>query len=296
MWHRHHGFVRLHAGHQKKNDDHAKRHKNTDGKMRELSYYHWAACAVHLISFIVILAFFLTQDTEFTAHLVSDTFITNSTAEDAASQVGVNVYSSYELFWVLVFMPLITALFHAAQACLSMGWIGKLGRRYVSDIKNGVNLVRWIEYSITATLMTWIIAQLCGITNVFLVFLLAVVGNVVLQWHGYFFELTMKHQSWIERWSPMISGFMLFFGQWSILACYFFRTINAVGADAVPWFVYVSFFGMLGTFLLFPLVQFLFAVNTIKTWFWYELGFIILSLFSKLLLDWTLFAAIFTER
>lgn len=278
--------------------------KDTEGQtetfksFRWLTVWHIVAAVIHALSFAAIFITFLVTKTKFDAYLTSDV-LNITTGEVATKQV-----SKYDLTWVLTFMPLFTSLFHVYQGYMTGQYktFGDfMGKWYTDDVQRGINLVRWIEYSITATLMTWIITQLSGITNIFLVFLLAVVGNVVLQWHGYFFELNMGRLNWIERWSPMISGFVIFVGQWSILACYFIRSINA--NNGAPWFVWVSFFGLLGTFLLFPLIQILYVNNVwvmkdskIRDWYYYEFWFIVLSLFSKLLLDWTLFSALITER
>jgi hypothetical protein len=265
--------------------------KDTKTQTREnfegLTTWHIVATIVHLLSFFVILITFLVVGTKFESILTSDVLTDQTFAR-------VKTVSSYNVALVLLAMPLITALFHFYQAIMTSQYKDP-DSWYTRDAQNGINVVRWIEYSITATLMTWIIAQLSGITNVYLVFLLAVVGNVVLQWHGYFFELNISQEHWIKQCSPMISGFVLFVGQWTILACYFFRTVDANGG--APWFVWVSFFGLLGTFLLFPLIQILWYYKVlVNTWYKYELYFILLSLISKLLLDWTLFIALFTER
>lgn len=248
------------------------KHRETEN-FKWLTTWHIVAAVVHGLSFLAILiGYFATDGPKFESILTSDVF---------TNQTTVTEISKYNPVWVLMFMPFITSTFHAGQAFGTSGgesW-------YTRDIQNGINMVRWIEYSITATLMTWIVAQLCGITNIYLVFLLAVVGNVVLQWHGYFFELN-------KGCSPMFNGFVLFTGQWSILACYFSRTI--IANDGAPWFVWVSFFGLLVTYLLFPLIQILYYYKKfVDNWYKYEFYFILLSLVSKLLLDWTLFAAIF---
>lgn len=268
--------------------------KGTKNRTQEFKNFKWlttwhiVAAVLHGLSFLVILIAFLVTGPKFESILTSDV-LTNQTI------VTVTEVSKYNVSWVLMFMPFITSLFHIYQAYLTSQYndVGSFGGTwYTRDIQDGINVVRWIEYSITATLMTWIIAQLSGITNIYLVFLLAVVGNVVLQWHGYFFELNMSQDQWIKRCSPMISGFVLFTGQWSILACYFFRTVSANGG--APWFVWVSFFGLLVTFLLFPLIQILYYYKKfVDDWYKYEFYFILLSLISKLLLDWTLFIAIF---
>jgi hypothetical protein len=95
---------------------------------------------------------------------------------------------------------------------------------------------------------------------------------------------------------PMLIGFMIFATQWFFISLSFIRTVNA-STETVPDFVWITFFGILGTYLLFPIPQFLYAQRDlfcgafVFDWYWYEWSFIMLSLASKLLLDWTMFAA-----
>ena len=257
--------------------------------------WHLIAAAVHGASFIALLVLYLVRKANDEDTLSSRLF--SDTVNDGAltnKELG-----EYDLTIVLLFMPPLTAVFHLIQAYLCRPGEKIVG--YLRDVTKGVNWVRWAEYSITASLMTWIVAQLSGITNVFLLWLLAVVSNVALQWHGYlherFFMDDLEAYKKRSNWVPLLNGSVIFLGQWSILACYFIRTVK--GAD-VPWFVWASFIGMLVTFFTFPALQIFYAYRRkhkcfIVNWYHYELGFIVLSLVSKLLLDWVLFFGVISQ-
>ena len=320
---------------------------------RWLTIWHFVAAGVHVVSFLALLIAYLIigTDKSFAPQLYSDTLqfdngtVDNKLLEDA---------SGYSLATVLLFMPAITSLFHIGQGFGTMRYgtiryesaytrrlsSGRLTRDdWLIRLTRGVNWVRWLEYSITASLMTWIVAQLSGITNVYLLWLLAIVCNVALQWHGFLYELNFEsspdstragnykkdvfgNMEWRELDSgeepeqretfdaplrqrvPMLNGFVIFLGQWSILWCYFLRTINT-SEEGAPWFVYTSFLGLFITFLLFPMVQILYVRRNssgalgglarcirLTDWYAYEFAFIVLSAFSKLFLDWTLFGAL----
>lgn len=270
-----------------------------------IEVWHVIAAILHGVSFLFLLGLYLGNgENAIKGILVNDTFVFDE------KDIVLERVAEYDLALVLLPMPALTSLFHIIQAVLSrdvptdqdLDWFENLQRRYMHAVKRGVNIVRWLEYSITAGLMTWIIAQLSGITNVYLTVLLAAVGNVTLQCHGYlherfFMDDKLAYKNW-TNWIPFINGFVIFGGQWSILLAYFISTVNASGDSGVPWFVWVSFIGLISTFLSFPFVQILYARRWlgVKNWFQYELAFIILSMVSKLLLDWTLFAGIITER
>jgi hypothetical protein len=101
--------------------------------------------------------------------------------------------------------------------------------------------------------------------------------------------------TWIQKWSPMIGGGIIFAGQWTILWCYFARTVIA-SDEAVPLFVWFAFLGMQIFFLPFPITQGLFANKfLVKSWYWYEWLFIFWSLVSKLVLDWSLAGGILNQ-
>lgn len=256
--------------------------------------WHLVAAAVHGASFIALLVLYLVRkandEDTLSSLLFSDTF-SRKDGEVTVKNVG-----EYDLTIVLLFMPSATALFHVIQAVLC-----RVSKVYRSDAEKSVNWVRWAEYSYTASLMTWIVAQLSGVTNIFLLWLLAVVCNVALQCHGYlherlFMDNLEAYKKW-SNWAPMLNGSVIFLGQWTILLCYFIRTVK--GAD-VPRFVWASFIGMLVTFSLFPVLQIWYAIRQkhkflVTNWFHYEVAFIVLSLVSKLVLDWALFFGVISQ-
>lgn len=259
---------------------------------------HIVASIVHGLSAIALLILKLTLSNtdEIPALLFSDTPVYDANGTIAVFNKEL-AGSRYDLFWILLSMAFSTSVFHAIQWVLSFDnteW----AYQYRQMVIMRINPVRWVEYSITAGLMTWIICQLSGISNVYLVWTIGITLNVVMQFHGLFYE-------WLDAYSPQTSkmvilfnSFVAFFGQWGIIACYFARTLIAA-ESTVPWFVTVSFIGLIATFLMFPvfmiwwreILRNMFCVM-MPTWIHYEVGFNILSALSKLFLDWTLFAAI----
>lgn len=127
---------------------------------------------------------------------------------------------------MLVAFFAITALFHLFYY-LSRNGI------YESMIENHNNYLRWIEYSITSTLMLYIIAMLCGVkdTNVYL--MLGAV-NVVMIAQGQIIETAVRDgTSW---WIPMVSSFVLLIAEFVIIMRDYFTHLNAarVYSDTHP--------------------------------------------------------------
>lgn len=289
--------------------------RNTDAKdFRVLKNWHIAAAVVHGLSFVGILVAFLITggffgDEERTArhdwtHLFSDVLrfdklqnsanLTTSVCQIQASEES-HVYfrklniSGYNPLQVLLFMPLVTLTFHLVQAALCAQDYPKASQ-YLRQLKRGVNWVRWFEYSISATLMTWLVAQAIGVSNFHVVFLVAVIGNVSLQMNGYLHERMFA--SFVEskgssgrpcqdrsKWVPMGNGFVIFVGQWLVMVCYLVRTVNISNGSIAMYTVNFV------TFALFPLVQFLFTCRVFTNWRNYEIAFIVISMVSKLSLD-----------
>lgn len=155
--------------------------------------------------------------------------------------------------------------------------------------------------------------QLSGITNIFLLVIVGIVCNVALQAQGHFMELLnappqeKSNKNKNIGWTPTLSGWLIFMGQWSVIFSYFFKALASPRpptAEQVPWFVYTIVIGLFFQFALFGFVQLLRYARFAKTWFGgffssnygYEMSFIILSLTSKVFLVLNLLIGIATNQ
>lgn len=189
----------------------------------------------------------------------------------------------YPLIWLDAAFPLVTALFHGGIAWSLRNPDGYYRHELTERNRNPL---RWIEYSITATTMTWVICQLVGITNIFLLLAVAVFGNIILQIMGHLMETLNSDRSKGVNWWPTIIGWVIFAGQWACIWTYFlYAAINA--PTGPPTFVYIVVIGLFIAYDLFGLVQLLHYVNCrnfLNSTFAVEAAFITLSLTAKLLL------------
>lgn len=247
-----------------------------DKKDEKTSLKKWniAAGVVHMLIFLGSLgvAIWLTvEDRGFRALLTRD-FIPSE---------GLASLGTYPLVWVEIWFPFITSIFHFVIA-----W-GVLEEYAKWTLDRGINPLRWLEYAITASFMTWSIAQLSGITGIFTLLMVGVVGNVALQYQGYAMEmLNEKRKSQGINWTPTIVGWIIFAGQWAAIFTYFF--INA-SSSSVPNWIYGVVIALFVQYSLFGLVQILHYTTSKGSFFesnWgVEVSFIVLSLVSKTSLD-----------
>jgi len=258
-----------------------------ESQFDELMYWHLSAAAVFVLSAIVMFSVYLGLDADaLQGTLYSTTLVVSNTTQP----LQVKRLQDYDLFWLNVAIPCVTALFHCIQALLLYMRNGV----YIGMILRKRNLVRWLEYSVSASTMSWVLVQLFGATDVYLVFTLALTVNIAMQFQGYLFEIIRGENEWV----PMVAGFVSFAGFWMVSACYFYRTI-AASEDSdveVPFFVRLLFYGILGSFLVFPAIQLIERYTTwIPNWKEYEIYFVGASGVSKLFLEWTIFFAVVTR-
>lgn len=164
--------------------------------------------------------------------------------------------------------------------------------KYREELLNTRNRFRWVEYSISSTVMIVVIAGIVGMTDV--VALLGIAGaNASMIFFGWLMETTNKPGPG-ANWSPFRFGCFAGIIPWLGVVIYTIGagTSNSDNGDGVPPFVYGIFVSL---FLLFNC----FAVTQLKQyaakgkWADYlhgERAYIILSLVAKSALAWQVFA------
>jgi hypothetical protein len=161
-------------------------------------------------------------------------------------------------------------------------------RWYERQIERGQNPARWIEYSVSASLMVVLIAMLTGIDNAYA--LLAIVGvNASMILFGFLMERVnpdRDHVDWMPFWFGCIAGIV----PWLAI------TLAFVGAEVtyggVPAFVVAIFFSLFILFNTFAVNQFL-QYRKVGRWRSYVFGegaYIVLSLTAKTALAWQVYA------
>ncbi|MGZ5390009.1 MAG: heliorhodopsin HeR, partial [Aeromicrobium sp.] len=174
----------------------------------------------------------------------------------------------------------LSAFFHFLIAS-PIGW-----NRYQRELANGINRFRWVEYSLSSTLMIVVIALLVGIQD--LAALLAIAGvNAAMILFGWLMEMANPPDRKSTWWTPFIMGCIIGAVPWIVV------TVYLVGSgSAVPDFVYAIFVSIFVFFNCFALNQWL-QYRGNGRWSDYLFGervYIWLSLAAKSALAWQIFA------
>lgn len=161
-------------------------------------------------------------------------------------------------------------------------------RKYVADLGRGINRARWVEYSLSSSLMIVLIAQLVGISDAAaLIGLFGVNASMIL--FGWLQERYEQPRSggWLPFWFGCLAGVV----PWLAITLYLVAPESSTGAEP-PTFVYAIFVSLFLFFNIFALNQWLQYRGRGK-WHDYLFGeriYILLSLTAKSALAWQVFS------
>jgi hypothetical protein len=186
-------------------------------------------------------------------------------------------------------LPLLIAAFFfvSALAHLIIGTV--YSKAYERGLSKGINKARWLEYSVSASIMIVAISMLVGIYDVAILagaFALTAVMNLmglVMEVHNQ----STKKTNWLSYRIGAFAGLV----PWLIIASYFWASAH-YGNGKPPTFVYWIFVSIFLFFSCFALNMFL-QYKKVGKWRDYRFGelvYIYLSLFAKSALAWQVFA------
>jgi hypothetical protein len=165
----------------------------------------------------------------------------------------------------------------------------KFFAKYSSGLLANRNYFRWVEYSISSSVMIVLIAQICGISDV--AALIAIFGvNASMILFGWLQEKYEEPGN--GGWLPFIFGCIAGIVPWLGLVFYIFA-IGGPGDTKAPAFVYGIVISLFLLFNCFAVVQFL-QYKKVGKWAQYLRGektYITLSLVAKSALAWQIFAS-----
>lgn len=249
--------------------------KITDKDIKPLRNWNNGAGMLHLASMIVVLALSNNFSLPVTA-----TYMTGPPGSSFAEPTL--LFSNNVSYTVALFLGL-SALFHFLVAS------GRYFKRYSEGLKQSKNIFRWVEYSISSSVMIFLIAQLNGITDY--AALLAIFGvNVSMILFGWLQEKYAKPGD--GQWLPFIFGCIAGIIPWIIVLI---QSLTPGGPDgtSAPGFVYGIVISLFVLFNCFALVQYK-QYRAKGKWANYLRGektYIVLSFVAKSLLAWQIFAA-----
>lgn len=178
----------------------------------------------------------------------------------------------------------LSALFHFTVAS---PWFFS---RYEEGLRRHINAFRWIEYSMSSSLMIYLIAQLMGIRE--LAAMISIVGvNASMILFGWLQERFAEPGD--GEWLPFIFGCIAGAVPWIIFVVYLIGP-SAPSSVKVPGFVYGIVISLFVLFNCFALVQYK-QYKAKGKWADYLYGekiYIVLSFVAKSALAWQLFSAV----
>jgi hypothetical protein len=179
--------------------------------------------------------------------------------------------------WAVAVFLLLAALDHLLTGTV-------LRTTYEHDLRRGINRFRWIEYSLSATLMVILISFYTGITNINAI--IAVAGaNVGMILFGWLQELMNPPGRTTTTMLPFWFGTLVGLAPWISIA------FNIIASESVPGFVYGIVVAQAVLFFSFGLNQWL-QYRRIGRWADYAYGektYLVLSLVAKSALAWQIF-------
>ena len=247
-------------------------------KKNDLKTWNISLGIIHAISFAAVLALAIVYNSKVPYYTVTTDFFKYDTVLSKLVP-DFKTISTYNVLWVLVSFPLVTSFFH-----IMLGTF--MYEKYSFDVLyKGIQYYRWLEYSITAGLMTWVIWTLSGGTNLFLGLTL-LLSNMNMNVFGSVSEVLnstnqKEKKTWIIKgknetpptlakwyketyfedhdksepviWWPIVVAFLNFIVIWVILLTYFFVAIAS--NSSVPWFVWTINIGLFFQYLSFGLIM-----------------------------------------
>jgi len=185
-------------------------------------------------------------------------------------------------------LPLLVAIFFFLSAAAHFSIVIFFSKHYELQIARGINVFRWVEYSISASIMMVAISLLVGIYDA--MSLLMIFGLVaIMNLFGLVMEIhnqTTKKTNWLSYWIGCLAGIV----PWVVIA--FYMWLGADQGSKAPDFVYwifVSIFIFFNCFAINMVLQYK-KVGPWKNYVYGELAYITLSLVAKSLLAWQVFA------
>ena len=255
---------------------------DTASKLKRLRKLNLSMAGLHAAQALVVL---LLSDPHHGVFNVTTNYLTLSPGATAANPKLINqthTVFSLNLAYLVVAFFLLSAVAHLFIATVYR-------KQYEANLTKGINKVRWIEYSLSASTMLVGIALLSGLSGLgglLMVFGLTAIMNLM----GLAMEVYNQGRE-KPRWLAFNIGVLAGILPWIVIALLFWAN-SRYGSGHPPTFVYVIFVSI---FLFFNC----FAVNMVlqykrigkwRDYLYGERAYIMLSLVAKSLLAWQVFA------
>jgi hypothetical protein len=253
--------------------------RSVDEQIKRLRAYNIVAGSLHLVQAIVF-AVILTRLANQVTFAVTADYLGGAPGM-AVPPIRVTLFDVNVGIGVVVFLAL-SALFHFL---ISTPYFFP---RYATGLKQNRNYFRWVEYSLSSSIMIWLIAAITGITDVAALFSIFALNAAMIG----FGALQEKYETpGNKHFAPFIMGSMAGIVPWVAIIIYFLA-IGSTSDVKPPAFVYgiiISLFVFFNTFAVNQVLQYR-QVGGWKSYLRGERAYITLSLVAKTLLAWQVFS------
>ena len=184
--------------------------------------------------------------------------------------------------------PLVAAFLFISAVAHALIASPRIYEWYTRNLSKGINYARWMEYSLSASVMIVVISMLVGIYDIAtLIVIFALNATMIL--FGLMMELhnqTTEKTNWTSFWFGTFAGVV----PW--IAIFVYLIGSGSGEGGPPGFVYgifASIFVFFNAFAINMVLQYR-KVGPWRDYLFGERMYVILSLVAKSLLAWQVFA------
>jgi len=248
---------------------------------RSLRRWNVRLAILHAIQAIVILAFSFARSPIVTAPVVSS-YLTFDTATRTLVPAQRAVFDLPIGPAVALFF-LCSAIAHFLSAYPARGF-------YERHLARGQNPARWVEYSISSSVMMVVIAMLSGISEIGT--LVAIFGvNAAMIMFGWSMEAANEGRTRVQ-WLHYVFGCVAGAVPWLVIAIALVTASTAPSAAPIPGFVIAIFISLFIAFNVFA-INMVLQYRKVGRWSDYlhgERAYMLFSLVGKTLLAWQVFS------
>lgn len=247
-------------------------------RLGRLRFFNLVMGALHLVSGTLMVV--LGND----FRLDISTFALNGPPGTPLEEGTINQVWGLPLAWATATFLFLSAFFHFLIASpVAFG-------AYGNELRRNRNRFRWVEYSISSTLMIVLISLVTGITDLAALIAIAFV-NASMILFGWLMEMS-NHFDRTTWWTPFWFGCVAGIAPWVAIGAYIAFNVSREGGEGPPGFVYGIIFTIFFFFNTFAINQWL-QYRKVGGWSDYlrgEIIYIVLSLVAKSALAWQIFA------
>ena len=206
---------------------------------------------------------------------------------------GVSELPAAETLFDLPLGPAVAAFLLLAALDHGLTAAPGLHRWYERRLTEGINPARWVEYSLSASLMVVLIAMLTGVSE--LRTLVAVFGvNAAMILFGWLQERFNDQQGNVS-WLPFAFGCVAGAIPWVVIGISIIGSeLDGAGPPAFVYGIFASLFLLFNSFAVNQALQYA-RVGPWRDYLFGEWGYLVLSLTAKSLLAWQVFANVLLD-